>query len=349
MLRLHQATGIAGVLAILLSSAGCLFEPDDEDATPQRRGGAVAHISIDSLYFWIPVDPIDTTWVWNQAEEGTWEHFWTIDVPVDDFDATFHFSFVRISEGGAEVHGTFESMAAGAAAYAWSTDNKTGLWIRAPIPFGELDVHANGVTIYPWQSIAETVYSTIEPPADFPPPLDLERRSTGRDRQNESVRVDYRLDASQLEARRIRGTLSADEYAIYQVIFSHYMREWGEPFFVESPSIGGEPFDEESFQNIFVLGAYTETEQAFLSAGAEKVDLAPMGDIGYTVVDANQSPHEPGNYVTASRVGFGRKRTEAMVYVVFDCGMLCAEGVVFRLEKINGYWIAKNSVLIWIS
>ena len=342
----------AGVTIFAVAAAsGCLFDADDSEqqaAVPVDE--AIAFVSVDSLYFWIPVDSGDTTWAWNVAAEGMWDHLWTIDVPFPDRKFTVHFSMGRKSDGGAEAHGTFQEMAASAQFYWWSTDDETGAWIQQPWSIGQLEVRDNGVYLIPWQSaFVDIMFAYVKPPGYFAT-LNLERRSAGRATTHEPVHFDYAPDDAQLDARDISGPLSPDEYAIYDVVFTRHAREFRrDPLFLLTPSLGGERFREDTFQNVFVLDVDTETIDAFFDASEEKVDLAALGEVGYHILDARAEPRPAGDFIRAAPIGFGNKKTEALVYVVLYCGNLCGEGVVFHLKKLDGYWIVTQSVLIWIS
>ncbi|HEX4999404.1 MAG TPA: hypothetical protein VFY29_14345 [Terriglobia bacterium] len=44
------------------------------------------------------------------------------------------------------------------------------------------------------------------------------------------------------------------------------------------------------------------------------------------------------DYVQVSAVGFNPSRTRAMVYMAYHCGMRCAGGTHYFLEKVDGAW-----------
>ena len=73
----------------------------------------------------------------------------------------------------------------------------------------------------------------------------------------------------------------------------------------------------------------------------------PSGTLTRGLADA---PHDPSQfYLRLSGVGFNRSRDQALVYGDYHCGNLCGEGSVFLLEKMDGYWVIRGEVGLWIS
>ncbi|MBC7795825.1 MAG: hypothetical protein H7Z37_03010 [Pyrinomonadaceae bacterium] len=58
---------------------------------------------------------------------------------------------------------------------------------------------------------------------------------------------------------------------------------------------------------------------------------------------------ETGHLVTFSRVGFNKKRTQALVSMVRGCGYTCGAGLYFSLNKVNGRWKIKKYAISWVS
>lgn len=52
-----------------------------------------------------------------------------------------------------------------------------------------------------------------------------------------------------------------------------------------------------------------------------------------------------GGFITLSRVGFNRKRDEALVYSNMVCGVSCQEGKFIVLAKTNAVWKVRSSVM----
>jgi hypothetical protein len=60
----------------------------------------------------------------------------------------------------------------------------------------------------------------------------------------------------------------------------------------------------------------------------------------------------PGSegFVTFSRVGFNRDRTQALVYQAYSCGGTCGGGTYYLLTKENGIWKVKGTIgPAWVS
>jgi hypothetical protein len=53
--------------------------------------------------------------------------------------------------------------------------------------------------------------------------------------------------------------------------------------------------------------------------------------------------------ITFSRVGFNGDKTQALMYVGYQCDWLCGEGSYVLLAKEKGDWKIKKKVMIWIS
>ena len=53
--------------------------------------------------------------------------------------------------------------------------------------------------------------------------------------------------------------------------------------------------------------------------------------------------------VSLSDVGFNSQYTEALVYVAYYCGPLCAGGSFYVLKKTNGRWVVDHEIEHWVS
>ncbi|HRH44289.1 MAG TPA: hypothetical protein PKY82_21830 [Pyrinomonadaceae bacterium] len=52
--------------------------------------------------------------------------------------------------------------------------------------------------------------------------------------------------------------------------------------------------------------------------------------------------------INFSRVGFNKKRTQALVFVGIDCGNLCGESKVIFLNKNNGKWFLQQEEILLV-
>jgi len=59
----------------------------------------------------------------------------------------------------------------------------------------------------------------------------------------------------------------------------------------------------------------------------------------------------PGSHhlISLSSVGFNRARTEALIYVSYYCGSLCAGGSFIVLNKVKGEWLVTKDQEMWVS
>jgi hypothetical protein len=344
--RFLAAVLLAGAAVV---SGGCLFSEDEETATETVRPTLL--VSVDSVYAWFPVDPGQTAWTWNAVAEGAWEYVWEASVVVRDWGNSLHFAFVRPSEGGPPQTGSLREMAAGASPYFWSEDTETGSWVLKPLPAGRIRVTDEGIGVRAWDSVAGWVFA-------YPPVNEnfwvatFKLRDSNQEERVATGRVRYVKDRGQDPARRIRGPLSADEYVVMHVVLADYMRHWRpSPRYVLTPTSTWLSSNEEP--GLEVLAADGDTEAAYFAARKLQGDTRALGRIGYAVIDADSffsAPHDINTfYAGVSRVGFNRARNQALVYGYYHCGGLCGEGEILLLEKIDGYWLIRNRVGLWIS
>lgn len=52
---------------------------------------------------------------------------------------------------------------------------------------------------------------------------------------------------------------------------------------------------------------------------------------------------------TFSRIGYNRRRTQAMVYVGYRCDGMCGDGQIVLLERRGGRWTITQTQRLWIS
>lgn len=353
---MRRLRGLASLLVAcpVLFTGGCLLSGDDEgDGGGARRAGPELTVSIDSVYAWFPVDP-GRTWEWNRAPEGTWEHVWDASVDVAEFGASgssVHVAFVRPSEGGTPRIGTLRELAAGATVYFWTEDLRTGSWNLKPLPAGQLRVRDDGVGVRMWDSAAGWVYAYAPTHERFWLGT-FRTREPGAPEGVVQSRVHYIRDRSQDVAREIEGPLDPEEYAVMHVVIADYLRDWRpDEWYLLTPSATGTLKWEA--ENLRVLRAEPETVSAYFEARGREVDLRAFGQIGFATADADsfyQAPHDAALFnIRLSGVGFNPARDQALLYGSYDCGSLCAEGEVLLLEKIDGCWLIRDRVQMWIS
>jgi len=56
-----------------------------------------------------------------------------------------------------------------------------------------------------------------------------------------------------------------------------------------------------------------------------------------------------GQLISLSNVGFNKDRTEALVYVAYYCGSLCAGGSFITLKKPKDKWVVAYQRNVWVS
>jgi len=56
---------------------------------------------------------------------------------------------------------------------------------------------------------------------------------------------------------------------------------------------------------------------------------------------------DSGGVVGVSRVGFNREKNQALVYLAYDCGLMCGAGYYFLLIKRDGEWALVKRQTDW--
>jgi hypothetical protein len=56
-----------------------------------------------------------------------------------------------------------------------------------------------------------------------------------------------------------------------------------------------------------------------------------------------------GGFITLSRVGFNKEKTQALIYAAHNCGWLCGEGNYILLVKKDNIWKIEEKLMNWIS
>lgn len=76
-------------------------------------------------------------------------------------------------------------------------------------------------------------------------------------------------------------------------------------------------------------------------------------DVGQSLANSWKKFYEAypdsSGFWSFSTIGFNSSKTEAVVYVAHNCGVLCGRGTLFRLSKNAGQWRVMNWAVHWIS
>ena len=81
----------------------------------------------------------------------------------------------------------------------------------------------------------------------------------------------------------------------------------------------------------------------------KSLDLGALSQLGYAMVGPGEVVPGDVLYLRVSAVAYNHRMDQALVYATYHCGMLCAEGDMFLLEKIDGYWVIRDAIMLWIS
>jgi hypothetical protein len=341
----------------LVASGGCIFSSDDGGAPPAVPGGWQPEFRVtpDSVSVFFPNDwPDTTTFEWNRWAEGVPDY--TMDAvvriaTVPPVDA--HIQFIRRSDGGPRQRGTFAEMAKDAIGSFWTSYPATGIRIGRSWPFNEIHVLPGGVLMRAWRPAADFIYAY--------PPIAPQFWSAHFERhglfvaRTASTPVHYRRDVSQLETRKVTGALDDDDYVVMDLVLKTFLRR-GWPTTVVASSTRPVPrvppqyhFPDYVGRDIDVMQPDHDTRAAFEVARLKTLDTTGLAQVGYTVAVPDDPPLPDIMYVWLSAVAYNHARTEAVLYASSYCGNLCGEGLVYRFEKVDGYWVMKDWLLVWIS
>lgn len=97
--------------------------------------------------------------------------------------------------------------------------------------------------------------------------------------------------------------------------------------------------------------ASSETLDSYVERNQEPIQLSPDMDLGVDYVLLSQEEAFQGSeeYFIFSRVGFNHALDQALVYVGEVAGPLAGSGFYHLMEKKDGQWTVKQSIMVWIS
>jgi hypothetical protein len=327
--------------ATLLAGGGCIFSSDEDPSPPASAAWAPEfHVTPDSVYAWFPADFPDTL-TWNRAGRGVWEYVLEASVPVGQ--ETVHLAFAHESNGGPPQRGGWQDLVADGYGVFWIEDVHTGEYVLDPRNFARVWTRDGGIVVTTWFST--WLYGKTPPRTRYWTITFVQRGYFDYRKVQRSA--EFVPDVAQDRAREVEGPLSADDYAVLDAVLRAFLpNAWPSTAVVStSQRAPGAYFD----RSIDGMGADHDTRAAFEVAGRRTIDLSALAQLGYTMVD--EEGIVPGSvlYLGVSGIGYNHRFDQALVYATTYCGGLCAEGDMFLLEKVGGYWIIRDAVLLWIS
>lgn len=344
------------LIALTVAFGGCIFSPDD-DVTPPNPPATgwqpELWVTPDSVSVFFPNDwPDTTTFVWNRYGRGVREYVMEAVVPIGSVNV--HLAFMRESVGGPRQYGSFSQMAADAFGSYWVTDRSSGeVLYGPPLAINRVHVLDDGVLLRVWSPVAGELYGN-------PPPMPRFWTTTFTRRglfEAKTVRKNavYVHDFHQEEVRRVDGALYADDYVVMDLALKEFLRHrW--PATVVAPRTLRLPkppayLQEFNFidRDIDALRPDHDTRAAFDVMRLKELDTSALSQLGYTIEEEPDAPAPNTLYVQLSAIAYNHARTEALLYGTSYCGNLCGEGDLFLLQKIDGYWVMKISLVVWIS
>jgi uncharacterized protein YrzB (UPF0473 family) len=157
-----------------------------------------------------------------------------------------------------------------------------------------------------------------------------------------------------------------DEYAVYSAILNDIQREnkiiavtdqttqgfgGGSEFFTYDNKVSVEykeafsNFDEKNKKKQKLTNNFNSTVKTVMISIKDEENLLR----GNQRAKAYQKYANAYTFIQFSRVGFNKEHNKAILYYGTTCGPLCGGGNNVFLEKVNGKWIIKHTVGLWVS
>ena len=95
----------------------------------------------------------------------------------------------------------------------------------------------------------------------------------------------------------------------------------------------------------------SETLDSYVERNKEPSQLSPDMDLGtdYVLRSAEEASQGSDEYFMFSRVGFNQAPDQALVHVGDVACPLAGSGFYYLMEKKDGQWSVKQSMMVWIS
>lgn len=144
--------------------------------------------------------------------------------------------------------------------------------------------------------------------------------------------------------------LEKEEAAVY----SYFVREKDKAVIVRHAStdiLGSDPQQMVNSIKSNFKEASSETLESYVERNQEPSQLSPDMDLGvdYVLLSTEEAFQGSDQYFMFSRVGFNQALDQALVYVADVAGPLAGSGSYFLMEKKEGQWSVKQSIMVWIS
>lgn len=137
-------------------------------------------------------------------------------------------------------------------------------------------------------------------------------------------------------------------------VYSYFVREKDRAVIIKDAStdiLGNDPRQMvDSIKSNF-KELSTETADSYVERNKEPGQLSPDMDLGvdYVLLSREEAFQGSEEYFMFSRVGFNQALDQALVYVGDVAGPLAGSGSYFLMQKKDGQWTVKQSIMVWIS
>jgi hypothetical protein len=337
------------VLLLLLSSAEGAQSPTVSSDTKEPW----AVLSKDSAVFFFPLDT-EADWSWNVLPEDSLEYMRIARFTWPDGQGRSDIGLRKLSSGGEKKTGGFEELLQKSRLREWVGSAGEQMGKRRPPSLIHTEIVQGGMLVKMPQF--RDVERLIGLGADS---VTFMWQEPGRPRREQLVEIVYAPDEMEQRAREISGPLSPDEYAVYQTVLSRPHQNIGVNVVLSPTLNASHEMVLKVLKNMHTLEQ--ETRDNFIQTIPQVADLNTLSQLDFTVLDADSFDAEvknkigkgeaprASNHMRVSRVGFNETRNEAVVYLTYHCGFLCAEGLLISLEFRRGSWYIVNRRMVWIS
>ncbi|MEW6403744.1 MAG: hypothetical protein AB1649_18270 [Chloroflexota bacterium] len=155
-----------------------------------------------------------------------------------------------------------------------------------------------------------------------------------------------------------------------QAVYSFFVNEGEGPVLILQNTSTGITDDSQQVSDFVQSGLPSlskETAAGFMERNKESSQLSPDMELGvdYILLSSEElsritsqpnwgevlQQEYPGSYgyTMLSHVGFNKTMDQALIYVGDMAGPLMGAGFYYLLEKVNGEWLLKEQVMVWIS
>jgi len=143
---------------------------------------------------------------------------------------------------------------------------------------------------------------------------------------------------------------TGNDYSIYSVVLETIQLQ-DDAILVLSDSTQYESFINENIEYFLdnIPNAEEETFYNYISQNQTKAQLKRIYNIKFLFQSEYSTSNKNAVHVTISKIGYNKNSTQAILTIGVIYAPLAGSGSLVFLEKENGIWKIKESIMTWIS